>query len=555
MESFNFGAFDPTIGARIAAIPQEAQKQQTANMLQAMQMQGAMNQNELARYSLASAQRSDASQNAVNAALKGSIVDGKINYDLLTSNLAGGAGASKIPDFLKAKSEEEKRTQEIEKTKGDIAKQAREAVDSELTSFTKNAFKVTDVPSLTNHLKAFYENPLLGKIASKFKPFDQALNDDIKQISTPEGLRQWQAENANLTGKELTDLLLKVTTTTANLGDVSRETQRGGMGQTIGVPVDTPMGVSPNTTATINAARKNHLENLAQQGWTFDTERGIAVNARQGISRPISTLMAPVGGGFSAAPAVGGAPAPSIAAPGGGVPGQRQAPAGQPVAGPNVLGPKPEKPIWNSEAQGFIYPPSQDNPAGKFVPVQGMEGKSLTEVQAKSALFGSAMQQANTVITEIEKKGTFTSAIVPGLLEGIVKLAPLGVGDAAANAIESAFRTDPTGLIGPNENQQRLAQAQLGFAIGYLRSTSGAAFGAQEVANTIKEYFPLQGESKIVIKQKSASRERAIQGMRLAAGKSGSDFINKYVPKVNTETSPSNLSEPPPGAVRPRGDR
>jgi hypothetical protein len=112
MESFNFGAFDPTIGARIAAIPQEAQKQQTANMLQAMQMQGAMNQNELARYSLASAQRSDASQNAVNAALKGSIVDGKINYDLLTSNLAGGAGASKIPDFLKARGEEEQRNQE-----------------------------------------------------------------------------------------------------------------------------------------------------------------------------------------------------------------------------------------------------------------------------------------------------------------------------------------------------------------------------------------------------------------------------------------------------------
>jgi hypothetical protein len=338
MESFNFGAFDPTIGARIAAIPQEAQKQQTANMLQAMQVQGAMNQNELARYSLASAQRSDASQNAVNAALKGSIVDGKINYNLLTSNLAGGAGASKIPDFLKARSEEEKRTQEIEKTKGDIAKQAREAVDSELTSFTKNAFKVTDVPSLTNHLKAFYENPLLGKIASKFKPFDQALKDDIKQISTPEGLRQWQAENANLTGKELTDLLLKVTTTTANLGDVSRETQRGGMGQTIGVPVDTPMGVSPNTTAQINAARKIHLENLAQQGWTFDSERGLAVNARRGISQPISTLMTPVSGG--AAPAVGGAPVPSIA-PGGGVPGQRQAPAGQPAAG--VLAPKQEK--------------------------------------------------------------------------------------------------------------------------------------------------------------------------------------------------------------------
>ena len=294
MESFNFGAFDTNLGARIAAIPQEAQKQQTANMLQAMQMQSSMNQNELARYSLASAQRTDASQNAVNAALKGSIVDGKINYNLLTANLAGGAGASKIPDFLKARSEEEQRTQAIEKTKGDIAKQAREAVDSELTLFTKNAFRVTDVPSLTNHLKAFYENPLLGKIAARFKSFEQALNDDIKQISTPEGLRQWQAENANLTGKELTDLLLKVTTTTTNLGNVSRETQRGGMGQIIGVPVNTQIGVSPNTIEQINATRRNHLETLAQQGWKFDTDRGVAVNPWLGISQSISTLMAPV---------------------------------------------------------------------------------------------------------------------------------------------------------------------------------------------------------------------------------------------------------------------
>ena len=52
MESFNFGAFDTNLGARIAAIPQEAQKQQSANMLQAMQMQGAMRQNEMSQMQL-----------------------------------------------------------------------------------------------------------------------------------------------------------------------------------------------------------------------------------------------------------------------------------------------------------------------------------------------------------------------------------------------------------------------------------------------------------------------------------------------------------------------
>jgi hypothetical protein len=231
-------------------------------MLQAMQMQGAMNQNELARYSLASAQRTDASQNAVNAALKGSIVDGKINYDLLTSNLAGGAGASKIPDFLKARSEEEKRTQDILKTKGDIDKQTRDAVDAELISFAKNAHKVVDVPSLTSHTKAFFAHPLLGKIASRFKTYEQALADDIKQISTPEGLSQWQTENANLTGKELIELLKKVTKRTQNVGTEDITYTENQLGQQIGPVVRTPIGVSPNTTATLKQAQ-DHYEGLS----------------------------------------------------------------------------------------------------------------------------------------------------------------------------------------------------------------------------------------------------------------------------------------------------
>jgi len=336
MESFNFGAFDTNLGARIAAIPQEAQKQQTANMLQAMQMQGAMNQNELSKYTLASAQRSDASQNAVNAALKSSIVDGKINYDLLTSNLAGGAGASKIPDFLKARSEEEKRTQDIEKTKGDIAKQAREAVDSELIPFGRNAIRVTDVPSLTSHVKAFFSHPLLGKIASRFKTYEQALADDIKQISTPEGLRQWQTENANLTGKELTDLLSKVTTTTTNLGGFSRDTQRNAMGQIIGTPVDTPMTLTPgNIQAAADAklSREQSERQFNAGGYTYDFQGGVRYG-RDGVALPLMQQD----------------PSAKGAAPVSGVPAGRNAPGLVPV------GPRPEKPPteYLREAKGII---------------------------------------------------------------------------------------------------------------------------------------------------------------------------------------------------------
>jgi len=382
---------------------------------------------------------------------------------------------------------------------------------------------------------------------------DKPTADRLRQGLTPENFPKWKLETLTRMlnpSEQLTQSALKHVDTDRG-GYIGRQ-YFDAQGNPSGMEQKLDKTVSPNTTATIAAARRNHLENLAQQGWTFDTERGIGVNARLGLSKPISTLMSQTGGPLAAS--VGGAPAvqsgvPMVAPTGvpTGVPGQRQAPAGQPVAGPSVLGPKPEQPIFNAEAQGFIYKPSSDNPQGKFVPVQGMDGKPLNEVQAKSALFGSAMQQSNTVIKELETKGTVKPAVVPGLIAGIVKLAPLGVGDAAANAVESMFRADPTGLVGPDVNQQRLAQAQLGFAIGYLRATSGAAFGPQEVANTIQEYFPLQGEGQEVINQKSAARERAIQGMKISAGKSGSAFIDNY--------APANVSQPPPGAVRPRGSR
>jgi len=49
MANINFGILDTQLPGRIAAIPQEAQKQQTANMLQAMQVQGAMREGQMSQ--------------------------------------------------------------------------------------------------------------------------------------------------------------------------------------------------------------------------------------------------------------------------------------------------------------------------------------------------------------------------------------------------------------------------------------------------------------------------------------------------------------------------
>jgi hypothetical protein len=160
-------------------------------------------------------------------------------------------------------------------------------------------------------------------------------------------------------------------------------------------------------------------------------------------------------------------------------------------------------------------------------PLMG-KGTTMTETQSNAAMFGGAMNQAQNTIKQLEKSGTVRNAVVPGILTGLAQMVPFGVGEGIGNVIQSTFNADPTGLIGPDAAQQKLAQAQLAFAIAYLRKTSGAAFGASEVANTIKEFFPLIGEGKKVVDQKAAARDRAIEGMKISTNKEGRKYIENY---------------------------
>jgi len=176
-----------------------------------------------------------------------------------------------------------------------------------------------------------------------------------------------------------------------------------------------------------------------------------------------------------------------------------------------------------------------------------LKGKSagLTESQGNAAMFGSAMAQAQQVLNQAEREGTTTGAGTVNLAQGIVKYVPLGVGDKLVNDIYALAVNDPTKLFGPDVNQQKVGQAQLAFAIAYLRKTSGAAFGPSEVANTIMEYFPSIGEDKSVVKQKAESRKRAIAGMKMGAGREGAKFIEQYEsPSGGTSSSGASASDP-----------
>jgi hypothetical protein len=192
-----------------------------------------------------------------------------------------------------------------------------------------------------------------------------------------------------------------------------------------------------------------------------------------------------------------------------------------------------------SPAQAASAPPRTEiSPASGISPRDMREiekqkllsaNKDMTETQSNAALFGGSMAQANATMMELEKSGTVKNAVIPAMMQSLVGLVPLGVGEKVADQIETIARLDPTSLVGSDQNQQRLAQAQLAFAMAWLRKTSGAAFGASEVSNTIKEFFPMIGEGDKVIKQKREARERAIDGMRLGTTKEGQAYIDKYM--------------------------
>lgn len=197
----------------------------------------------------------------------------------------------------------------------------------------------------------------------------------------------------------------------------------------------------------------------------------------------------------------------------------------------------------------------QQAPAVAPVPTTAPERKQLrgkgagamTEAQSNSALFGGSMAQAQRVISELEKSGTAKNAVLPSVLTGLASLVPFGVGENLGNVINSTFNSDPTKWAGPNEAQQRLAQAQLAFAMAWLRKTSGAAFGASEVSNTIKEYFPLIGDTEKVIRQKAAARKRAIEGLKISTTKEGKKYIESY---ENGDDEVSDGTKPDPLGIR-----
>lgn len=172
----------------------------------------------------------------------------------------------------------------------------------------------------------------------------------------------------------------------------------------------------------------------------------------------------------------------------------------------------------------------QQDKQGNIRPVQGYTpkqgaSKPLTEGQSKALLFGSRMQEANSIFAELEAKGVTTS--IPGSRAG------MGVG-MAINALQPA-------------ELQRLDQAKRDFINATLRRESGAVIAEPEFDNAEKQYFPQPGDSPAVIAQKRKNREVATRGI-LAEVPDGEARVSKVRESVDAATTPNG--GPKPGTVQ-----
>lgn len=129
--------------------------------------------------------------------------------------------------------------------------------------------------------------------------------------------------------------------------------------------------------------------------------------------------------------------------------------------------------------------------------VQGKD-PGLNDTQAKALLFGSRMQQADKIMTDMAAQGT----VRPSVMKGAVESVPLvgGALGAGANAASSP-------------QQQKVEQAQRDFVNAVLRRESGAAISPSEFDSAKKQYFPAVGDSPEVIQQKAANRQLATRGL------------------------------------------
>ena len=532
------------MGVRPAPIDFNAMNQ--GNVLANMaQLRSADNQNALAQYQLASAKRGDESQ----AALMKDAQDPNFKMTFANAIKYGPLGMT----ALKAQQDAETQALGQEETKGKIASNTFKLTQDKLKHGWMSMGEASTPQAAIEKLqdgvkKGYFDEPtalkeaqlIMGMTPDQYKQYRiekvMGLLDAKDQLGAmlPKTVRQDTGsaitsiqDNPMLPGygKPIAGADITKTETFADLTAAKQATTSAGQ-------LKVAQGNAATSAGQLTLAQKKFAFEQANQGMTYvegPDGTGYGYNKNNNTMTPVMNA----GGSNAIAPA-GGVNTNALAAP---APAQAIPPVAKPPAAAGAAGP-----------MGITLPANAAAPAGVNAPGTPFVGKGekMTEVQSNAAMFGGAMAQAQNTIRQLSKDGVTTPNVLSETLKGIARLSPeiLGSGENAADSVDAIMtlvaRAVPA--IGNDTNQRKLAQAQISFAIAYLRKTSGAAFGPSEVSNTIKEFFPLQNESEAVGKQKEAARDRAIEGMKISTNSEGKKYISSFqnpAPASNAVTNPS----------------
>lgn len=528
MAELNFGLLNPPGSQSIGNAFAQGMDQAAAARAQE-------NQNALAQYQLSAAQRSDQTQNAVNRAYQESIgPEGQIDYPKLQARLAAGGAGSAIP-----KLQAERATAENLAARTEASKAATATSKFNLTHERTNKaiLDIADLPDAATAVASIDRHLAAGDID---EPKANALKAKLGDPTTflagrKEILRGMLAAKDRLAQDN-------VSTKDTDMGGYISRQKYDAQGVPVGDPIMLPKTAAPSTEAAMLSAtvrfnpERGQFENIAPRG---------GMSLRQPV--PAGAPPAAPGNAMVAPPAPLAAPVNSMIA--------RPAATAPSGATADTRGYSPRMlreiemervksltPKFDVSAGGFVYPPSAENPQGKFVAVAGIDGKPLTESQGNATAFGLRMKESEAILADLANPKTGDATLRGANVESI----PF-VGGAVGKVL-------PSFLGGSNEQQQQVVQAKTNFITAVLRKESGAAIGENEFTTEDKKYFPQLNDGPKVIKQKENARRLAIEAMKFQAGP-GAKEIDKYVPSVSSKKETPNLSEPPPGAVRPRGSR
>ena len=500
------------LGVRPAPIDFNAMNQ--GNVLaQLAQLKNADNQNALAQYQLSSAKRTDDSQTALMAAAQ--VPGFKIDFPTAIKYGAPGMAAYKAQEDASTQALGRQKTQ-LEIDTSDNALKQKKLIQAiqELTNLNTAEEGIAAVKKslASKNIDESRANQLIKDLQTK--PFKDVKDQQLKGLLTAYEQVQNATSIANNAANNATSVANNANT----------------VAQAAASALMTDTRSRQQFAQTQGLAERKFAYEKANPGMTYvegPDGTGYGYNKNNNTMTPAMNA----GGSNAMAPA-GGANTNALAAP---APAQGVTPVAKPPAAAGAAGP-----------MGITLPANAAAPAGVNAPGTPFVGKGekMTEVQSNAAMFGGAMAQAQNVISELEKKGVVKPNVFAETVKGLAKLSPafFGTGENAAMTAESAIRQITDSLGGITNDQARLAQAQLSFAVAYLRKTSGAAFGPSEILNTVQEFFPLIGEEAPVMNQKSKSRERAIEGMKISTNSEGKKYISSFqnpAPASNAVTNPS----------------